>query len=76
MFLTPHNFLIATPKAKGLFKKAIAQSGGILGGIGMTSLQDAEKTGIALQEKLNFTLKNIEPLTENQKTIETLNRHR
>jgi para-nitrobenzyl esterase len=47
------NCLIATPKAKGLFKKAIAQSGGILGGIGMTSLQDAEKTGVTLQEKLH-----------------------
>ena len=46
------NALIATPFAKGLFQRAIAESGGILGGLTLSSLAEGEKAGIALQNKL------------------------
>ncbi|MES1214177.1 MAG: carboxylesterase family protein [Bacteroidota bacterium] len=46
------NALIATTYAKGLFIRAIAESGGILGdGLKLASLTDAEKAGMGLQEK-------------------------
>lgn len=45
------NSMIATPLAKGLFQRAIAQSGGILSGRFTADLQQGEKTGLALQEK-------------------------
>ena len=44
--------LKATATAKGLFQKAIAESGGSLGGSKTTSLADGEKNGLVLQEKL------------------------
>jgi para-nitrobenzyl esterase len=45
--------LIASPSARGLFKRAIAESGGIFGSFKMGSLEVGEKTGIALQQKLH-----------------------
>ena len=45
------NALITTPFTKGLFQRAIAESGGILGGLTLTSLADGETAGIALQKK-------------------------
>ncbi len=46
------NALIATTHAKGLFIRAIAESGGILAdGLRPATLPDAEKAGLSLQEK-------------------------
>ena len=45
------NALVATPKAKGLFAKAIAQSGGGLMNAG-TSLDDAEQNGVEFASRL------------------------
>jgi para-nitrobenzyl esterase len=45
--------LIASPSASGLFTRAIAQSGGIFGSFNMSTLEEGEKTGIALQQKLH-----------------------
>jgi para-nitrobenzyl esterase len=44
--------LVASPLAKGLFRGAIAESGGILSGFMNTKLTDAEKSGTALMEKM------------------------
>ena len=46
------NALLASPSAKGLFQRAIIESGGLLGGLKTSSLEDAEKTGAALEQKL------------------------
>ena len=46
------NSLIASAAAKGLFQRAIIESGGLLGSIKLSSLEDEEKIGINLQEKL------------------------
>lgn len=43
--------LVASPLAKGLFRGAIAQSGASFGRLS-TTLADAEKTGIAISEKI------------------------
>ena len=45
------NALIASPLAKGLFHKAIAQSGGILSNRLSKNLADAEKQGIAFMQE-------------------------
>ena len=46
------NALIATPYAKGLFERAIAESGGILSdALRLATLPDAEKSGLDLQQK-------------------------
>jgi len=45
--------LLASPSAKGLFQRAIAESGGIFGSFNMSTLEEGEKTGIALQQKLH-----------------------
>jgi para-nitrobenzyl esterase len=45
--------LIASPSARGLFQRAIAESGGIFGSFKMSTLEEGEKTGIALQQKLH-----------------------
>ncbi len=45
--------LIASPAARGLFHRAIAESGGIFGSFQMGTLEDGEKTGMALQQKLH-----------------------
>ena len=47
------NCLVASPLAKGLFQRAIAQSGGMLTNRISTSLSDAEKMGETLQKKAN-----------------------
>ena len=44
--------LVASPLAKGLFRGAIAQSGGILNSSFMRKLPEAEKSGIAFMEKM------------------------
>jgi para-nitrobenzyl esterase len=44
--------LVASPLAKGLFRGAIAQSGGILSGFMKSNLAEAEKSGIAFMEKM------------------------
>ena len=44
--------LVASPLAKGLFRGAIAESGGILNSSFMRKLPDAEKSGIAFMEKM------------------------
>lgn len=49
------NCLVASSLAKGLFHRAIAQSGGMLSNRIPTSLADAEKTGEAFQKKANAT---------------------
>ncbi len=46
------NALIASPAAKGLFQRAIMESGGLLGGIKTASLEDGEKAGVLLQDKM------------------------
>ncbi len=46
------NALVASPLAKGLFHKAIAQSGGLLGGRFVNSKASAEKTGLDFQQKI------------------------
>jgi para-nitrobenzyl esterase len=45
------NALVASPVARGLFHRAIAQSGGILGGRFSKTLKDAEAIGLDLQKK-------------------------
>ena len=45
--------LIASPSARGLFQRAIAESGGIFGSFNMGTLEEGEKTGIALQQRLH-----------------------
>ena len=45
--------LIASPSARGLFQRTIAESGGIFGSFKMSTLEEGEKTGIALQQKLH-----------------------
>jgi para-nitrobenzyl esterase len=47
------NCLVASPLAKGLFHRAIAQSGGMLSNRLSTSLSDAEKMGETLQKNAN-----------------------
>ena len=44
--------LVASPLAKGLFRGAIAQSGGILNSRMTRNLTDAEKSGLAFMEKM------------------------
>ena len=44
--------LVASPLAKGLFRGAIAQSGGILGSRMNTNLKEAEKIGLSFMERL------------------------
>lgn len=44
------NALVASPQAKGLFHRAIAQSGGLLSSRFSRNLADAEATGLALQK--------------------------
>lgn len=44
--------LVASPLAKGLFRGAIAESGGILNGR-LGSISDAEKSGTAFMQKIN-----------------------
>jgi para-nitrobenzyl esterase len=44
--------LVASPLAKGLFRGAIAQSGGILGGHMNRNLADAEKSGLSFMNKM------------------------
>lgn len=47
------NVLMASPLAKGLFHKAIAESGGMFGfSLRMKSIADAEQTGVAFAQKL------------------------
>jgi para-nitrobenzyl esterase len=45
------NALVASPLAKGLFHKAIAQSGGLLGSRMSNTLSEAENVGVKLLEK-------------------------
>jgi para-nitrobenzyl esterase len=47
------NALVASPLAKGLFHKAIAQSGGLLSTMLQKNLADSEKQGLAFMEKAN-----------------------
>lgn len=47
--------LVASPLAKGLFHKAIAQRGGLLGGRFANGKMVAEKTGLDFQQKLKAT---------------------
>ncbi len=56
------NSLIASPLAKGLFHKAITQSGGILNNRLTNDLQQSEKLGSELQDSLN-----VESLSEMRK---------
>ncbi len=44
------NALVASPLAKSLFHKAIAESGGLLGGRFLSNLAEAEQQGIKLME--------------------------
>ena len=60
--------LVASPLAKGLFRGAIAQSGGILSNFMSMSFSDAEKEGSAFMEKMKVA--NIEELRK--KTAEEL----
>ena len=66
-------FLMASPLAKGLFHKAIAQSGaGILPrnpnspGLGLQDLKTAEATGIAISEKLGLSIEEMRKIPANQ----------
>ena len=45
--------LIASPSARGLFQRVIAESGGIFGSFKMATLEEGEKTGMAMQQKLH-----------------------
>jgi para-nitrobenzyl esterase len=45
--------LVASPLAKGLFARAIAQSGGMFSDVLTRTLPQAEKAGLAVQESLN-----------------------
>jgi para-nitrobenzyl esterase len=49
------NALVASPLAKGLFHRAIAQSGGILGSERIKPLEEAEKSGLALAAAAKLT---------------------
>ena len=50
------NVLMASPLAKGLFHKVIAESGGMFGLSGrVKTLADAEQTGVAFAQKLQAT---------------------
>lgn len=50
------NTLVASPLAKGLFKQAIAQSGGMFSADGrQLNLHDAEENGEAFMQKINVT---------------------
>ena len=50
------NALVASPLAKRLFKKAIAESGGMFSADGRTiNLQDAEENGEAFMQKINVS---------------------
>jgi para-nitrobenzyl esterase len=50
------NALVASPLAKGLFKKAIAESGAMFSADGRSlSLHDAEKNGEAFMQKINIS---------------------
>ncbi|MFN8354104.1 MAG: carboxylesterase family protein [Spirosomataceae bacterium] len=49
------NALIASPLAKGLFHRAIPQSGGLLSNRLSQQLADAEKQGLKLMQKANCT---------------------
>ncbi len=49
------NALVASPLAKGLFHKAIAQSGGLLSNRLSKNLADSEKQGLVLMQKANAT---------------------
>lgn len=49
------NALIASPLAKGLFHKAIPQSGGLLSGRLSQTLTDSENQGLKFMEKANCT---------------------
>jgi para-nitrobenzyl esterase len=60
--------LVASPLAKGLFRGAIAQSGGILSSFMNLSFSDAEKSGTAFMEKMKTS--NIAELRK--KTAEEL----
>lgn len=44
--------LVTSPLAKGLFRGAIAQSGGMLGGFMSSKLAESEKSGVAFMEKM------------------------
>ncbi|MDR0619799.1 MAG: carboxylesterase family protein [Bacteroidales bacterium] len=55
------NMLMVSPLAKGLFSRAIAQSGGMFGkvlSLGQT-LQEAETAGKQLTDELNISVKNL-----------------
>lgn len=58
------NALVVSPKAKGLFHKAIAQSGGMFNrGTGLVSgLKSAEERGKALTDTLEITLADLRKL--------------
>ncbi len=43
--------LIASPSARGLFQRAIAESGGIFGSFKSGTLEEGEQTGIVFQKK-------------------------
>ncbi|MEJ0082332.1 MAG: carboxylesterase family protein, partial [Puia sp.] len=45
--------LIASPSARGLFQRAIAESGGIFGSFKSGTLEEGEQTGIVFQKKLH-----------------------
>jgi para-nitrobenzyl esterase len=47
------NALVASPLAKGLFHRAIAQSGGLLSNRLIQNLADAEKQGLTMMQKAN-----------------------
>lgn len=51
------NYLVASPLAKGLFKRAIAESGAtfLTGNFGAPTLPQAEKSGLETAEKLHAT---------------------
>lgn len=51
------NFLVASPLAKSLFRRAIAESGAnfLPGGFGAVSLDSAEKTGMAATKSLHVS---------------------
>jgi para-nitrobenzyl esterase len=60
--------LVASPLTKGLFRGAIAQSGGILSGFMNSNFADAEKAGVSFMEKMKSS--NIADLRK--KTAEEL----
>ncbi|MGC1392375.1 MAG: carboxylesterase family protein, partial [Bacteroidales bacterium] len=52
--------LVSSPLARGLFRGAIAQSGGILSSFMNNSLSEAEKSGVSFMNKMKVT--NVEEL--------------